>query len=115
MFCYIKEKNLENFKRIYLENIVNKEHQERNIKDKNGNSLLIFAVKCNAKNIVEFLLEQGENVNSQNNDGNTALHIALRNHYFEMVDLLIKSQADEKILNSLKLTPWEYIDYIESG
>lgn len=54
-------------------------------------------------------LKKSMNINYQNGDGNTALHLAVRRSYSninrEIVDLLIRSNADVKIQNLKEKTP----------
>jgi hypothetical protein len=51
-----------------------------NIKDGNGNTPLMYAIKNKNYKIIQYLLENKNiNINSTNNDGSTALHIACIN------------------------------------
>ena len=57
--------------------------------------------------MVQLLLSRGFNPNTQNMDGNTALHYAVNNGQSKIVDSLISHGADEKIVNNQGVTPWE--------
>ena len=52
---------------------------------------LIFASMEGNKDIVEFLIEKGADVNQKDNDGNTALIVASEGGYEEIVELLIQN------------------------
>ncbi len=82
-----------------------------NQKDKqNGNTLLIYAIKSNAKEIIKFLLESGADTNIENNFNNTALHYAFSYKNYKIADLLTNYGAKENIINKFGMTPWECID-----
>ena len=74
---------------------------------KTGDTLLIQAVRYANEPIIEFLINQGCDLNAQNYLGNTALHIAFLNNNLNIVNTLICCGAKEFILNNNGLTPWE--------
>jgi ankyrin repeat protein len=79
-----------------------------------GNTFLIFATREGNKNIIKFLCENKCEMNLQNDKGNTALHYAIGNLFFDIVDILISYGAKEDILNCKGLRPWDCIDkYLE--
>ena len=83
----------------------------RSSKDKdNGNTLLIWAVKNNNKELVQFLIENGAEVNLANDYGNTPLHFAFSNKNYEIVNILLKNNASEETKNLKGLSPWECVD-----
>ena len=75
-----------------------------------GNTFLIISTREGNKNITKFLCQQGCEINIQNFKGNTALHYAIANLFFEIVDILISYGAKEDIINNFGLRPWECID-----
>ena len=75
-----------------------------------GNTLLIISTREGNKNITKFLCEKGCELNIQNFKGNTALHYAIANLFFEIVDILISFGAREDIINNCGLRPWDCID-----
>ena len=77
--------------------------------DEDGNTFLILSIKRGLYSITKMLLENGINVNIQNNKGNSALHYALSGKNFEMADILKKYGAKEDCINKLGFTPWECI------
>ena len=75
-----------------------------------GNTFLIISTREGNKNITKFLCQKGCELNIQNFKGNTALHYAIANLFFEIVDILIAYGAREDIINNFGLRPWECID-----
>jgi len=76
-----------------------------------GNTFLIMASREGNKNIAYFLCQQHCELNIQNDKGNTALHYAIGNLFFDVVDILISFGANEEILNYNGLRPWDCIEY----
>ena len=76
-----------------------------------GNTFLIMASREGNKNITYFLCQQRCEINIQNDKGNTALHYAIGNLFFDVVDILISFGANEEILNYNGLRPWDCIEY----
>ena len=76
----------------------------------NGNTLLIYAIKSNAEEIIKFLLESGANTNIENDFNNTALHYAFSYKNYKIADLLTTYGAKENIINKFGMIPWECID-----
>ena len=105
LFFHIKDRNYPLFKSIFEKFKMNPD-----LSDRDGNSLLSLAVQSNSFQIVNYLINAGASVNSQNKSNNTPLHFALSFHNFEIADMLIKSGANEKIQNRSGMTPWECLD-----
>lgn len=69
-------------------------------------NLLIRTSKDNNIEMIEFLLDNGANINSQDETGGSAIHYAtLINYYSEKVNLLINRGADINIQNKKGITP----------
>jgi ankyrin repeat protein len=68
-------------------------------------SNLIDAVKAGNAPVVRTLLKQRPDVNSQEADGMTALHWAVRNNDVETAQLLIRAGANVKAANRYGVTP----------
>lgn len=100
---YVKTNNFRRFKEIYIKEVKNIEE-----KDENGNTLLNLAVQCNATEIAFFLINEGGEVNTQNNLQNCPLHYSLCQKNFKLADYLIYKKADENLVNDKGLTPWQY-------
>ena len=105
VFFHIKDRNYPLFKSIFEKYKINPD-----LTDKDGNSLLSLAVQSNSFQIVNYLINSGASVNSQNKSNNTPLHYALSFHNYEIADMLIKSGANEKVQNKVGMTPWECLD-----
>jgi len=83
-------------------------YMDLNYKFDNGDTLLHLCVRFLAPHyLIKFLVINGININEQNNDGDTALHIAAINHNYKMIDLLIKLGASEDIHNNQLKNCWE--------
>ena len=79
-----------------------------NYKFDNGDTLLHLCVRHSVPHyLIKFLIINGININGQNNHGDTALHIAAKNHKYKTIDLLIKMGASEYIYNNQKKYCWE--------
>ncbi len=109
LFLYIKDGNHQNFKDIFQK--FNPGIEE---KDEKGNSFLNLSVQCCCKEIIEFLIDKGANINSQNKKLNTPLHYALSYQNYDIADLLLRFGADENIKNIDGLTPWQCLKYEHS-
>ena len=72
---------------------------EKNYSTNDGETYLMHFCDNNiGLNYIKDLIEQGEDINSHNNLGETALHIAVRRKYYEAIKLLIENNADINVL-----------------
>ncbi|KAF5899383.1 B-cell lymphoma 3 protein, partial [Clarias magur] len=69
------------------------------VDDKSGRSPLIHAVEKSCMEMINFLVENGCNVNLQSYSGNTALHIACSRGEVDAVRVLLKNGADNSLKN----------------
>lgn len=83
---------------------------------KEEKSALHFAVIHWQIKLAEYLIQHGANVNEQNEDGNTALHLAIELHNFfidrdniSMALMLLANGADASIRNKEGLTPLDLL------
>lgn len=60
-----------------------------NIKNRDGDSVVALAAMKGDHNMLKLLLDKGMCPNTQNKDGNTALHYACDGKYMTCVDVLI--------------------------
>ena len=75
-----------------------------------GNTFLIISTQQGNSKVVKFLCQKKCDINIQNILGNTALHYAIGNLFFDIVDILINFGAREDILNQKGLSPWDCIE-----
>ncbi len=71
-----------------------------NIKDKNGNSMLIMATRLGLKKVVKNLLDNGVDINERDNDNNTALIWATVNNNKEIVKLLLEYKPKLNLIDN---------------
>jgi ankyrin repeat protein len=74
--------------------------------DAEGNTPLLVAMKSNAAiDIIRIILDRRANVNAQNKEGESALHLAVRNNQSDIGTLLLDSGADIFLVNARGETP----------
>ena len=79
-----------------------------NYKMDNGDGLLHLCVRNSLPHyIYKYLIIHGVDINSQNNKGDTALHLAVQHHKYKTIDFLIKMGASEYIYNKNRKLCWE--------
>ena len=64
----------------------------------------------NCPELVQYFLEKGANVDKQNNNGDTALHIALRNNNLEIVKIIMNYKPSLDIPNNDGVIPFDLFD-----
>jgi ankyrin repeat protein len=79
-------------------------------KNKDININLLFEMVDNNKSSVLKLLLNKKNINMKNNDGDTMLHVAVRNKNKKMIQLLIEFGAGFNIKNKQGLTSKKMIE-----
>ena len=89
--------------------IINDKEEISNILIKNGanvhklgfnkNNLLHYACFYGKFSAVQFVLNQQININAQNEDGNTPLHLAVLQQKQDCVEYLLKNNANTFIFN----------------
>ena len=82
----------------------------KNYRDKNNNTSLQIAVKKNSINMVKYFLnKKHKNINSRNNKGQTALHLACSTGNKNMINLLIKNGANVSAKDFSGNKPFDYL------
>ena len=82
----------------------------KNYRDRNNNSSLQIAVKQNSMYLTKYFLDKkNKNINSKNNKGQTALHIACSNRNENIIKLLVKKGANTKMKDSYGYKPYDYL------
>eukprot|EP01124_Arcella_intermedia_P006830 TRINITY_DN14123_c0_g1_i2.p1 TRINITY_DN14123_c0_g1~~TRINITY_DN14123_c0_g1_i2.p1 ORF type:complete len:1045 (-),score=251.80 TRINITY_DN14123_c0_g1_i2:2007-5141(-) len=84
LFNDLKKNNINDAKFLQL-------LQSKNV-DKN--TLLHLSTKKNQMDVIQLLIDQGFNINIQNQDGWTALHFAVKNNNTKIIELLLNNKAD---------------------
>jgi len=69
------------------------------IKDNLGRSLLHWAVACKKKEVFDFLVEKGININAEDNQDKTPMHVAVQFDNEEYFDLLFDLQPNNDWVN----------------
>jgi len=102
LFDWCKEGNLDKLKSALkkLKNVDEKKNALNKL-DEGGMSLLMWACDRGRLDILEFLLENGADVNAQDEDGQTCLHYAVSCDYVDLVKALV-AQTHQKIDFGLK-------------
>ncbi|CAK88919.1 unnamed protein product (macronuclear) [Paramecium tetraurelia] len=76
----------------------------------NNDTLLILASKSGCKDMVKELIKMGADINIQNqDDGNTAVHVALSYGHYKIADILIRAGANTNILNNIGKNAWSIL------
>lgn len=66
-----------------------------NVKDSRGRSLLHWAVACKKKNVFDFLIDKGIDINSTDNFKRTPMHVAVQFNNAAYLEFLMKLQQSD--------------------
>ena len=94
LFYEIEKNDKENMKLILDVDIL-----DLNIKNKDGDSYLHYAIKNHNYNLIHSLIRKGIDLNIQNNLGNSPLHLAYELNDNVMINILIKNNINTKLKN----------------
>merc|ERR550534_3290339 len=75
--------------------------------DEHGNTVLLVAAQNGTKKLIKTALRYGADINSQNKQGQTALHYCFAFKYEELAAYLISKGADDTIHNSFGYTCYD--------
>jgi len=79
-----------------------------NQRDKDtGNTALIYAAIKGQKHALYYLVDQGADIDAQNNKGSTALHALVNNRYTNLSVWLVKRGADINVEDARGFTPYD--------
>ena len=94
LFYEIEKNNKENMKLILDVDIL-----DLNIKNKDGDSYLHYAIKNKNYNLIHNLIRKGIDLNIQNNLGNSPLHLAYELDDSVAINILIKNNINTRLKN----------------
>ncbi|KAK3413736.1 hypothetical protein EUGRSUZ_I02298 [Eucalyptus grandis] len=90
---------------FYLMNALLKHNVDINAVDKEGATLMHYAVQTASSQAIKILLLYNIDINLQDNDGWTPLHLAVQSRRTDVVRLLLIKGADKTIKNQDGMTP----------
>lgn len=73
--------------------------------DRDGRTLLVNAACYGRKNVLEFLINKGANVNASDKMGFTAMHFAAQENHADIIRILLKNGADINARNAFGNPP----------
>jgi ankyrin repeat protein len=76
-----------------------------NNQDKTGSTLLIYAVYFKDKELTQYLIKKGANLDIQNDNLRCALHYAAEHDNLPLLNLLLKAKANPNLVDSEDETP----------
>ena len=79
--------------------------------NKNDETLLFNAVRSDDKDIVDFLIAYGFDINHTNRQGRTVLYIAVKNNFASMVNLLMRNGLKDSKDNFGYFAKWYAYKY----
>ncbi len=85
-----------------------------NVKNKNRQTLLMWAAQHGFEDLVDKLIKKNANVNDQDKEGNTALMYAVSRGYSEIVEKLIKAGANIELENVYKQTALNIVTSVDN-
>lgn len=97
----VKNRNYSGLSKSLIREFINR-GADLNMTDKNGNNALMLAAANNQVTAALEIIKESdkEYLNLQNNDGDTALHIAVREDSYEIAYALLLKKADAQIKNN---------------
>jgi ankyrin repeat protein len=98
---------------VSLDNIANRTNNLRlmNAKDRLGNTLLMIAAINDSESRLRHLLRMGAKIDETNNDGDTALSLALQYGCTNAAKILLENKANPNLENNKKQTPLMFASY----
>jgi ankyrin repeat protein len=90
-----------------VQNLLNKD-VSLSIKDKNGNTPILYAVKMGALSIVKLLYKNGADIYASNNENQNGLHLAVINSHSQTLKYLIWRNVSLYQKDDYKKIPMDY-------
>lgn len=100
LFSFVRHNKVEKVKQF-----LQQEYSYLTETDENKNSLLHIACQNNHRRMAKLLVDQGIDVNIQNDRGNTALHYCYMYNFHQLAEYLMQHDADDTIMNKDGLPP----------
>ena len=85
--------------------LISENVQDLEMGDCTGATLLWHAAFLNRRKVVEWLIGRGANINTQDENGFSALHIATQEKHIDMVSYLLQNGANVNIQDKFGNTP----------
>ncbi|CAK73663.1 unnamed protein product (macronuclear) [Paramecium tetraurelia] len=101
----IQDNNFQEF----MENFIQLPEMYIDYRFQNNETFLTLATQSGNKEIVKELIRRGADINIQNDDGNTPLHLAIAYSHYVIADMLMFSGAFSHILNKQGRNAWNVI------
>jgi len=90
---------------VKVKEFLEKNPELLNVKDVQGSTPLLVAAYNGQKDVVDFLIEKGADLNSLNNYKYTPFHYSILRRHIEVAEMIIKAGADPNIANVWGYTP----------
>lgn len=65
-------------------------------------TLLFQAIECGHKEVIQLMLERGVDINTIDYSGNSGLHIAAKQGFYEIASMLLKQGANFESSNNVR-------------
>lgn len=76
-------------------------------------TLLFQAIECGHKEVIQLMLERGVDINTIDYSGNSGLHIAAKQGFYEIASMLLKQGANFESSNNVRTQEIIYIHCFE--
>jgi Ankyrin repeats (3 copies) len=112
---YAVEQSANNRSANKVKELIDKDPSLVNATTPEGYTPLLMAAGYGNKELVEFLLAHGANVNTKDRSGDTALHVGVRYNRTDVIEVLIGAGADINAKNNKDETPLDLANDLARG